>query len=139
MTSPLDGFSFPLPNSAGDVARSLDAREAFLESQRKRSPAGLIDNLIDQIKSFEASLGPDSELVVHFLGPAAAVGIRVRDISVYPSGLVVFEGIDGNSAPARILQHVSQIALALMSLSRLDPGEPKKVIGFHHMAAETIP
>jgi hypothetical protein len=118
-------------NNAYDVAReaqrSADLAKTLSEARRKAMASGLVEQVAGQIREFEASLD-----AAHLPGIIVRgdLTLLLEQIGFHDPGLMLFIGRDGNGQPARVLQHMSQLNIALVAIPRENTEEPKNPIGF---------
>ena len=106
------------------VPESVALRHAILASDYAERLAG-------QLNRFNAQLDAAHEVAVSLLVFGALAVIHITQIGAIDPGLVVFHGYRGDDrSPVRILQHVSQTNIMLLSLPREDMSSPKHPIGF---------
>ena len=86
-----------------------------------------IDNIVKEIKDFESSLDDNHDMIIHF---GSLGGMAVKSISFISPDLMCFDGYL-NENQAKIIQHLSQLNFALLSVARSEPDKPKIPIGFH--------
>jgi hypothetical protein len=102
-------------------------RDSVSEERYSATPAGLVEQLAGQIREFEASLNENHVPAIIVSG---APPIALEQVGFHNPGLVLFIGRDPHGQPARILQHMSQFNIALISVRRDEGLGPKKPIGF---------
>ena len=118
-------------NSAYDVARqaqrTAELAHTLSEVRRKGMASGLVEQVAGQIREFEASLDDAHLPGIIVRGDLTLV---LEQIGFHDPGLMLFIGRDGNGQPARVLQHMSQLNIALIAIPRQNTDEPKRPIGF---------
>lgn len=82
--------------------------------------------LVERIKLFELTLGPDEEMGVYIAGSLA---YRVTRIGT-TAAMIVFYGVDDAGRRVETYQHHSQINLTLMALAKPDDVEKARRVGF---------
>ena len=86
--------------------------------------------LVDMINKFGANLDQDHEVGMNLVSFGQAITFHVTGIGCYNPSLIRFLGRLQNGSQVELIQHVSQISFLLMALKRLNPSEPKTMIGF---------
>ena len=112
---------------AEDGKNVEDGQLAPVESRRRGTAPGLVDQVVRQIREFEASLDD-----VHVAGVIvhAELTLLLEQVGFHNPALVLFVGRDMHGHPARVLQHQSQLNIALISVPRVNADEPKKPVEF---------
>ena len=111
-----------------DGARgAVDLPKLAGSSRRQSTAPGLVERIAAQIKEFEAQLDEAHTPGIIVRGDMT---LNLEQIGFHDPGLVLFIGSDERGRPARLLQHVSQVNIALIAVPRIDTEEPKKPIGF---------
>ncbi len=95
-----------------------------------KSPAEwAYQRLILYIQNFEKQLGDDHEVAIAVTDGAAAA-IRIEGIGYFDPDVVTFYGSDPAGNRAQLIQHVSQLSVALRAIPKLqEQAEPRR-IGF---------
>ena len=98
--------------------------------QADKSPAEwAYQRLILYIQNFEKQLDNDHEVAIG-VGDSSIGALRIEGIGYFDPDIVTFYGSDVSGARAQLIQHVSQLSVALRALPK--PGEipePRR-IGF---------
>jgi hypothetical protein len=111
-----------------DGARdTVDLQKLAAVSRRQRMASGLLERIATHIKEFEAQLDDAHTPGIIVRGDLTLI---LEQIDFHDAGLVFFIGRDERGRPARVLQHASQVNIALIAVPRRDTEEPKKPIGF---------
>ena len=118
----IQGMKLPTP-PAVHIDKLASLGEANLASQFRVK-------LIEMMNDFDDSLDKEHEVGLRVVSLGNAV-LHVQDIGYYNPSLIVFNGTMTDGNKVQLIQHVSQIDLALISVKRLNPDEPKRPIGFH--------
>ena len=96
------------------------------------------ERLVKWINDYNDNLDSAHEVGVQLVNFGQNVTIRLEDIGYWNPSLMSFSGVrEDTHEPVELIQHVTQISILLTSLSRTNPLEPKKRIGFE--APETDP
>lgn len=116
------------PNANCPSEKSLPAK--LKQSNAQKSPAQwAYERIILYIKNFEEQLDNDHEVAMGFVGGGMGV-IRIEGLGFYDPDLITFYGTDGSGARTQLVQHVSQLNVALRaSPKHIDQAEPNR-IGF---------
>lgn len=124
--------SYPIPAIPRDPSYDLlDLAEQGLASN-------ICPQLIRQLNAFNRNLDAALEVGICIIG-VAGQGITLHPTAIEPwdpSLVVIYGTTAGNSQPVQIIQHISQLSIALVTLPREDPGQPKRPIGFHSPNSE---
>jgi hypothetical protein len=92
------------------------------------------ERLILYIQNFEEQLDNDHEVAMGFAGNATGV-LRIEGLGFFEPDIVTFYGTDAEGGRMQLIQHVSQLNVALRALPIPKPEEPPRRIGFQ-LAAE---
>jgi hypothetical protein len=90
--------------------------------------------IYEEIGDFEASLDDLHEMGMSIVGGPAGVCLHVRRIYRYGTDKLVFDGIDSDGRPLRLIQHLSQLNFLMMSAKKI--GNTAARIGFHSPNAD---
>ncbi|WP_071673781.1 DUF6173 family protein [Nioella nitratireducens] len=95
----------------------------------EKSPAEwAYERIILYIKNFEEQLDSEHEVAMGFAGSDTGV-IRIEGMGFFAPDILTFYGSDGSGLKTQLIQHVSQLNVALRALPRL-PDQPAHRIGF---------
>jgi hypothetical protein len=86
--------------------------------------------LTEWIQRFDAELDQAHEVGVRLVNFGQAIVFHLTDIGYWNPSLMSFRGTAEDGNPVELIQHVSQISILLIKLSRKDPSKPKPKIGF---------
>ena len=118
----------------------LNAEELLPETVKQkpveqRSPAQwAYERLILYIQTFEEQLDNEHEVAMGFAGNETGV-LRIEGLGYFDPDIVTFYGTDAGGGRMQLIQHVSQLNVALRAMPLLrDDVEPRR-IGFQ-LAAE---
>ena len=96
----------------------------------QKSPAEwAYERLILYIQNFEAQLDNEHEVAVGFAGDEAGV-IRIEGMGFFDPDIVTFYGTDASGLKTQLIQHVSQLSVALRALPKTPEAEAPARIGF---------
>lgn len=132
------GFDIANQIHADNARRAHDMQKAIVdlaELAHARSPKGMVEQILGEIQAFETNLATEFAPVLLLLGAAREISLQLQFITAYESGLIVFNGTSEDGAPARLLQHVTQVSFALTSVRRADVDSPRPPIGFQIIPA----
>ncbi len=89
------------------------------------------ERLVEEIRSFEASLAVDEETGANLASFGSTRLIRITDLDFANPYLITFYGelIPGGGR-AQLCQHVSQVNVLLTAIKVPTPGQPARRIGF---------
>ena len=98
--------------------------------QAKKSPAEwAYQRLILYIKNFEAQLDQEHEVAIGVTGTGSGV-LRIEGIGYFDPDLVTFYGTDQTGSKSQLIQHVTQLSVALRAIQKpKEQSEPLR-IGF---------
>lgn len=82
------------------------------------------------IRAFEAALDRDDEVAMGFAGGEAGV-LRIEGLGFHPPDILSFTGRDEAGQRMQLIQHVSQLSVALRAVPKSQPESPARRIGFH--------
>jgi len=86
--------------------------------------------LVKWINDFDATLDESHDVGVRLVTFGQAVVFHLENIWYWNPSLIRFSGHMEDGSPVDLIQHVSQISVLLMKLTRTDPSQPKRPIGF---------
>ena len=96
----------------------------------EKSPAQwAYERIILYIRNFESQLDGKHEVAMGFAGGEAGV-LRIEGLGYFDPDLLTFYGRDEDGQKMQLVQHVSQLNLALRAVPRALPEEPPRRIGF---------
>ena len=102
---------------------------------KQKSPAEWAhERLILYIQNFEKQLDNEHEIAMGFVGSETGV-MRIEGLGFFDPDIVTFYGTDASGGRMQLIQHVSQLNVALRALPIPKPEEPPRRIGFQ-LAAE---
>ena len=88
-----------------------------------------VDAVYKEILDFEASLDDNHEMGMSIVGGPAGVCLHVREIYSYGTDKLVFDGMNSDGSPLRLMQHLSQLNFLMISAKKI--GQTAARIGFH--------
>lgn len=91
--------------------------------------------LITIINRFDEDLDANREVGLRLVNFGQTFVIHLEDIGYWDPALLWFKGFSETGDPVELIQHVTQISIALIALPH-DPAKPKRKIGFHTDAPE---
>lgn len=89
------------------------------------------EKIIEMINEFDNRLDDKHEVGMRLVSFGQSIQFHVEDLGYYNPSLIRFYGRTDEGQPLELIQHVSQISFLLRSVKRLNPEEPKKLIGFN--------
>ncbi len=92
------------------------------------------ERLILYIRNFEEQLDSEHEIAMGFTGGQAGV-MRIEGMGFFDPDIITFYGRDGEGTRTQMIQHVSQLNVALRALAKPSAENPPNRIGFR-LAAE---
>jgi hypothetical protein len=119
-----------------DKTNALLAAEIFVpKASDFRLPKipNLAENAINAIykefADFEARLDREQEIAMGIVGGPSGLCFHIRRVHRCGGDKLVFEGIDSDSKPVRLMQHLMQLNLLMMAAPKIGPIAVR--IGFH--------
>jgi hypothetical protein len=105
--------------------------EAFKDrGPDQKSPAEwMYDRLILYIRNFESQLDSKHEVAMGYAGGEAGV-LRIEGLGYFDPDVVTFYGRDEEGSKTQLVQHVAQVSVILRAVSKAEPDEPARRIGF---------
>ncbi|MFN3823470.1 MAG: DUF6173 family protein [Pseudorhodobacter sp.] len=97
----------------------------------QKSPAEwAYERLVLYLRNFEEQLDRDQEIAMGYAGGEAGV-LRIEGIGYFDPDIVTFYGRDDEGRRMQIIQHVTQLNVALIATPKnADEAEPARRIGF---------
>ena len=91
------------------------------------------DGVADKQTVFHQGRDVDSALGICVIGVAGqGITFRPTDLEAWDPSLVIIRGQSiQDSNPVQVVQHVSQLSVAFVTVPRVDQAQPKRPIGFH--------
>ena len=98
--------------------------------QEAKSPAEwAYQRLILYIQNFEKQLDQEHEVAIGVTDSGAGV-LRIEGIGYFDPDIVTFYGSDGTGAKMQLIQHVTQLSVALRAMPKLREAPEPRRIGF---------
>lgn len=122
-----------------DTARDCSGQDGLPDKLRRpvdgKSPAQwAYERLILYLRNFEQQLDAEHEVAMGFTGGQTGV-MRIEGMGYFDPDIITFYGRDDEGSRTQMIQHVSQLNVALRALPKPSPEEPPSRIGFR-LAAE---
>lgn len=96
----------------------------------EKSPAEwAYERLVLYIQNFEKTLNPEEEAALGFAGSDAGL-IRIMGLGFFAPDLISFYGQDPTGHRTQLIQHISQLNVALRAVPKGKPDAPAQRIGF---------
>ncbi|MEM9343979.1 MAG: DUF6173 family protein [Pseudomonadota bacterium] len=100
------------------------------KSPEQKSPAEwAYQRLVLYIQNFEKQLKPEHEVAIGLTGSEAGV-IRIEGIGFFDPDMITFYGYDPTGARTQLIQHVSQLNVALRAMPKPTGETEARRIGF---------
>ncbi len=97
---------------------------------KQKSPAEWAhERLILYIQNFEKQLDNEHEVAMGFVGSDSGV-LRIEGLGFFDPDIVTFYGADAAGGRMQLIQHVSQLSVALRALPKPKAEEAPRRIGF---------
>jgi hypothetical protein len=120
------------------MANSFDIpplRTATTQSVLDNRASEFARRMFDRIQKYDAELDTAYAVGLRLANFGQTVIIHIENIGYSNPSLISFIGKTDVGDPVELIQHVSQINLLLMRVSR-DPNKPRESIGFHPALGE---
>ena len=99
-------------------------------STEEKSPAEwAYERLVLYIQNFEKTLNPEEEAAMGFAGSDAGL-IKIMGIGFFAPDMISFYGMDPTGHRTQLIQHVSQLNVALRAVPKEKKDAPAQRIGF---------
>ena len=129
-TLPCAGVVHADPDAAPTAEQQPLPAALARQPVEEKSPAQwAYERIILYIRNFESQLDGKHEVAMGFAGGEAGV-LRIEGLGYFDPDLLTFYGRDEDSQKMQLVQHVSQLNLALRAVPRATPEEPPRRIGF---------
>lgn len=86
--------------------------------------------LCDSFIEFQASLPDEYDFALQYVSMGSMGTLLVDRISYIDYSLVVFEGMDTQGTPMRLVQNINQLNFLMMAVKKPEPEAPRRQIGF---------
>jgi hypothetical protein len=86
--------------------------------------------LITYIVQFERNLDADHEIAGRMVSFGSAIQFHIVDVGYWNPDIITFDGVDPDGNPMKLIQHVSQLNVLLVSARKLQPEAEPRRIGF---------
>lgn len=97
---------------------------------KAKSPAEwAYERLILYIQSFEEGLDADQEVAMGFVGGETGL-LRIEGMGYFDPDILTFAGTDEHGVKTQLIQHVTQLSVALRAMPRLQERKEPNRIGF---------
>lgn len=111
---------------SGESLKSIQLRQETLAG--RHDAAEIFQHLIQRLKEFQASLGPNQEVGIQLANFGLAAQLHIRSIAYKNPNLIEFIGIFAQDQEAVLIQHITQLNFMLIAVK---PFEEKPYrIGF---------
>ena len=128
---PCAGVVHADPNAAPTAEQQPLPAALSRQPVDEKSPAQwAYERLILYIRNFETQLDSKHEVAMGFAGSEAGV-LRIEGLGYFDPDLITFYGHDEDGQKMQLVQHVSQLNVALRAVTRATPEAPPRRIGFH--------
>lgn len=95
-----------------------------------KSPAEwAYERLILYIQSFEEGLDADQEVAMGFVGGETGL-LRIEGMGYFEPDILTFTGIDEQGVKTQLVQHVTQLSVALRAMPKVPERKKPNRIGF---------
>jgi hypothetical protein len=97
--------------------------------------------LVTYIVQFERNLDADHEIAGRMVSFGSAIQFHIVDVGYWNPDIITFDGVDPEGNPMKLIQHVSQLNVLLVSARKLAPAAEPRRIGFRleKEAAKPLP
>ena len=86
--------------------------------------------LVTYIVQFERNLDADHEIAGRMVSFGSAIQFHIVDVGYWNPDIITFDGVDPAGNPMKLIQHVSQLNVLLVSARKLEPEAEPRRIGF---------
>ena len=86
--------------------------------------------LVTYIVQFERNLDADHEIAGRMVSFGSAIQFHIVDVGYWNPDIITFDGVDPGGNPMKLIQHVSQLNVLLVSAHKLAPEAEPRRIGF---------
>ncbi len=135
LISPLD--SYRLLELRTPEIRMPEIRNPLLDHAVANYASEFHKRLVDWIGRFDAELDEAHEVGVRLVNFGQAVVFHLENVGYWNPSLITFSGKTEQGDPVELIQHVNQISVSLMKVTRQDPSKPKRRIGFNSVEGES--
>lgn len=111
-------------------------RNALLEIAEENLASEFHRRLIEIINRFDEGLDASQEVGARLVNFGETFIFHLTDIGYWDPSIIWFIGTTDDGHPIQLVQHVSQMSVALVSLPRKNPNEPKQPVGFHAVSRD---
>lgn len=131
---------FYIHSAAIDMASKHDAADIADIFPELSSPAQtMYENIVERIKKFEAAL-PNDKQAGGCLVSAPSTVFLINKVTYADPDVIIFMGALSDGSSVELLQHVSQVNLLMVAVSRTDNlDQPRREIGFRPIKKPTKP
>ena len=106
-----------------------DENGAVFDSEHKSEARWAYERMVQYIRNFEATLNPDEEVAMGFVGSDAGV-VHIEGLGYYDPDILTFYGRDEDGMKTQLVQHVTQLSVMLRAVPKSLPEIPARRIGF---------
>jgi hypothetical protein len=104
--------------------------EKLARAAQRKSPAQwAYERIVLYLQEFEKTLDAEHEVAMGFTGSEAGV-LRIEGMGYFDPDIVTFYGSDATGGAMQLIQHVSQLNVALRALPKSVPSRAANRIGF---------
>jgi len=86
--------------------------------------------LVAYIVQFERNLDAEHEIAGRMVSFGSAIQFHIVDVGYWNPDIITFDGVDPGGNPMKLIQHVSQLNVLLVSARKLAPEAEPRRIGF---------
>jgi hypothetical protein len=87
------------------------------------------ESLLEYIQEFEKNMDMEHEVGMRLVSFGNELTFHVHKIGYSKPNIITFYGVTNSNEKIQLVQHVSQLSFALMSVKKLEE-EPSRVMGF---------
>jgi len=115
------------PNSKTIPYNPFDTTKPVISRLDGHLASGFYEKLIDLIYEFEQGLKDNEEVGGRLVNFGQTITFHIQDIGYYNPSLIIFNGVNDQGDAVKLIQHVTQISILLVTLPRIND---KERIGF---------
>ncbi len=95
--------------------------------------------LVTYIVQFERNLDAEHEIAGRMVSFGSAIQFHIVDVGYWNPDIITFDGVDPAGNPMKLIQHVSQLNVLLVSARKLEPEAEPRRIGFRLEKEAAVP
>lgn len=121
-------FNIPKMPDFSRLSTSPISMPVLPKIENHNNASAFYDRLKSYIIDFESGLDQDQEVGARLVSFGQTVTFHIEDIGYWNPSLITFTGTTDDGQQLKLVQHVTQISVLLMSVKRIHP--EKERIGY---------